>query len=572
MAIKASGQITIVDLSDSRQLSVYLASNLPKTQILDQDTNAFSPNWQSTVLEITPTILLNQTPVALGAQGLTITYVKKEGVGAEQALGDYESVNNGVLEVNRNLLGSITSGLLTYVCKIAYTDPETEVVINTQADITYSLVKNASGAKTASISGEQVFKYPAGAVAPTTASITLTADVQGTSIKAWKYKNAEGNYVEISGAGTKTSITINATDNIFVSNVATIKLETNDDSVFDIFSITKIYDGANGEDGEDGEPGAAGADAWSVIVGNEAQTLVAEATSGHPITTATTIEIPITVYQGLTEKTYTLTWSTLPTGVTGAITDNVFRITIPAGNTMGGVDSGIITLNITPKDGSVTPIGTLEKTFSWSKSVKGAKGEDGEDGQDGQNGENAIVFTVYAPNGTVFINQSGNLTLATQAYDGSTQITSGATYEWERYSGGTWSTVGTASTLNVAGSTVANIASYKCTMTYEGKEYQDVITLEDKSDSMIATIESTGGNIFKNGIGTSVLTCKLFANGREVDELLESGNQEYTYTWYALDSDGNEATIGGASSVTGKQITVDQDDVNVKTTFICEVS
>ena len=35
MAIKASGQITIVDLSDSRQLSVYLTSNLPKTPAIN---------------------------------------------------------------------------------------------------------------------------------------------------------------------------------------------------------------------------------------------------------------------------------------------------------------------------------------------------------------------------------------------------------------------------------------------------------------------------------------------------------------------------------------------------------
>ena len=40
MAIKATGQITIVDLSDNRQLSVYLTANLPKTQILDQNTGS----------------------------------------------------------------------------------------------------------------------------------------------------------------------------------------------------------------------------------------------------------------------------------------------------------------------------------------------------------------------------------------------------------------------------------------------------------------------------------------------------------------------------------------------------
>ena len=120
MAIKASGQITIVDLSDSRQLSVYLTSNLPKTQISDQDSSSYNPNWSTSNLKITPNIFLNQTPVALGSSGLTVSFKRRDGSSAEASLTTGETVSGGVLTVNQNKLSSSASGLITYICYIIY--------------------------------------------------------------------------------------------------------------------------------------------------------------------------------------------------------------------------------------------------------------------------------------------------------------------------------------------------------------------------------------------------------------------------------------------------------------------
>ena len=74
--------------------------------------------------------------------------------------------------------------------------------------------------------------------------------------------------------------------------------------------------------------------------------------------------------------------------------------------------------------------------------------------------QTAIVFSLYAPQGTVFMNGSGTLLLQTSAYDGSSPITSGATYEWAKYSGGSWQTISgeTASSLSVDGVDVAGQA------------------------------------------------------------------------------------------------------------------
>ena len=45
----------------------------------------------------------------------------------------------------------------------------------------------------------------------------------------------------------------------------------------------------------------------------------------------------------------------------------------------------------------------------------------------------------------------------------------------------------------------------------------------------------------------------------------------HTYTWYRRDKDG-DAMDEGVAFATGKSIQIDGDDVDGKTTFICEVS
>ena len=148
MAIKATGQITLVDLSDSRQLSCYFACNVPKVQIYDPDANTYQPNWTNTNVILTPSLFLNQTGLPLTSSGLTIEWKRKEGTGSETALTTGETVSNGKLTIKQNKLSSVSSGLLTYVCYVTYLDPETDNTINISADLAFSLIKNASAAKT----------------------------------------------------------------------------------------------------------------------------------------------------------------------------------------------------------------------------------------------------------------------------------------------------------------------------------------------------------------------------------------------------------------------------------------
>ena len=65
MAQITYGSITLVDITDSGQLSVYPTSNMPLSIIYDPDQNTYTPNWSSTNLTLTPVIYYNVREVNL---------------------------------------------------------------------------------------------------------------------------------------------------------------------------------------------------------------------------------------------------------------------------------------------------------------------------------------------------------------------------------------------------------------------------------------------------------------------------------------------------------------------------
>ncbi len=602
MAVLTSSQQTFVDITDQRKLSAYITSNLPKTQSEDPNTlpHEYAPDWTSSNLVLTPVIFLDQTSVALSATGLTITWKRKDGTSAESSLAAGETAANGILTVNANKLSASDSGMITYICYISYYDSETKNTVNISSDITYTLVRNAENAKLAYVTADTyVFKYDTSSTLVGASQATLTAQVQGVTISKWQYKNSSGAWANYPTTSDNTSITggtlvVKPTHSVFVNNVAQIKCVTSDSDVYDTITITKMYDGAKGADGGKGATGSGG---LSVILGNENQAIAC--TSAGKTSAASTITIPFTGYVGITQTACTCAVGTLPTGITlktntaaTASAAGKVELSVAASSNLGAdaTLTGDITLTFTISGNTVT------KVFTWTKSKAGS------------NGTSAVVFSVYAPNGTVVQNQSGSLTLATSAYSGTTAITS-ATYQWAKYVNGTWTNISgaTASTLTVSGSDIVNIQSYRCTMTYSSKTYVDVITVEDKSDPYVSEMLSIGGFTVKNNLGGVVPYIIVRTNQKEVDELLgiisetapstpKSGDywykvdhsaksvtlmkysgtawaattdkQSLTYTWYAQDKDGKEVTFGK----TGKVIYLSAADIDSIMTLQCDVS
>ena len=579
-----------------------MGSNQPRTQIHDVNSSTYSPDWTTNAgrLVITPVVYANQTAIALNATGLTITWKRKEGSGSEANLATGETASGNILTVNQNKLASITSGLLTYIAYVAYVDPDTGLTINATADISFALISTGENAKSAWISGEQVFKYDAaGTVAPS--QITLTANLQNVTMGKWQYKNSSGTWTDYPTTADNASITgttliVKPTHAIWVGESATLRITTSDNAIGDTTSIYKVTDGATGGQGNPGQ------NASVVFLTNENITFAA--TSAGKVA-ATTKTCNVVAYTGTTKVTPTVGTPTgMPSGMTvtaGSASNNEIplTITIAANSTLGGSGqlNGVVNVPIT------SPVSTTLQ-IQWSKVNTGASGT------------TPVVFSLYAPQGTVFNNGEGSLTIQTAAYSGTTAITSGATYAWAKYTSGSWTTISgeTGASLTVSGSTVTGMASFKCTMTYSSKTYTDIITLIDKTDNYQADIDSTAGDIFKNTVGQTCLICRLWQNGAEVDPLKSttysatapsspvSGDFYYkidtsapttalmrysgsawvdvtnnatykhtkTYTWYRRDKDGNPLD-NGAAFATGKVIYVDGDDVTVKTVFVCEV-
>lgn len=597
--VLTSSQQTFVDITDQRKLSAYITSNLPKTQSEDPNVlpHTYAPSWASTHLVLTPVVFLDQTGIALGSTGLTITWKRKDGTAAETVLTTGESVSGGVLTVSQNKLSASSSGMITYICYISYYDSETKNTVNISSDITYTLVRNAENAKLAYVTADTyVFKYDTDSALVGADQATLTGQVQGVTISKWQYKNSSGAWADYPTTADNSSITggtlvVKPTHAVFVNNVAQIKLLTSESDVFDTITITKIYDGTKGD------PGSSGTGGISVIVSNEAQAIAC--TSAGAVSAATDVTIPFTAYQGTTRVACSCTVGTMASGIT--VKSNTAATASAAGSvvltfaknaTLGGASvlTGVVPLTFSVAGQTVT------KNFAWTKAKAGS------------NGAAAVVFSVYAPNGTIVQNQSGSLLLATSAYAGATEITN-ATYQWAKYSNGTWTNISgaTASTLTVSGADIVNIQSYRCTMTYSGKDYVDVITVEDKTDPYVSEMLSIGGFTVKNNLGGVVPYVIVRSNREEVDPLLgnisetapsspASGDYWYqvdhtagtvtlkrysgsvweeaatgqalSYTWYAQDKDGNEVTFGK----TGKVIYLSAAEIDSIITLQCDVS
>lgn len=419
----------------------------------------------------------------------------------------------------------------------------------------------------------------------------------------WQYKDGAGvwqDYPTTSDNATisGTTLIVKPSHGIWVSDAATLRIVTSDPNVGDTTSIYKVSDGAVGG------TGTAGQNASVAFLNNENVTFAGNA-SGQ--VAAITVTSSVVAYTGASKVTPTVgTISGAPSGMTvskGSVVNNEIpiSITIATNATLGGSGpmQGTLTVPVT------APVNTT-LLISWSKVNTGATGTAG---------QNAVVFSLFAPTGTVFTNHSGTLTVQVSAYDGSADITSIGTFAWQKYSSGSWNSVGgNAASLVVDGSAVEGLATYRCIMTYNGKQYTDCITLIDKSDNYQADVDSTAGDIFKNTIGTTCLLCRLWQNGTEVDPLKSTtfsqtapsspttgtfyykitqsapattlmrysgsawedvtANATYkharTYKWYRRDKNGNPLDDGTVFAV-GKVIYIDGDDVDGKTVFVCEV-
>lgn len=98
--------------------------------------------------------------------------------------------------------------------------------------------------------------------------------------------------------------------------------------------------------------------------------------------------------------------------------------------------------------------------------------------------------------------------------------------------------------------------------------FDATLTFIDNSDPIQVVITSTGGDVFKNGQGSTVLTAVCYQAGVEID-----ADGKGTYTWTKYNKDGAiDTSFGTSGSKTGKTLSVSNTDVDTKATFMCVVT
>ena len=361
------GSITIVDITDIGEFSVYPTANSPRTQIYNPDTNTYTPDWSGnnpdTSLKITPVAYYASQNVSTSARYI---WQRRDGAGNLTNLGANENVitvsgNTGVLQVNNNVLANSTSGIISYVVTAHYTVDG--VPLEAVGEIDFSLTRQGTTAKIAKITGENLFKYNSeGSLTPTGKTIVLTGSVTGVSISGWQYKNGN-NWTTYPNSTAASTLTVNPTDNVFSDNSVTIKLVTNDASVYDIITITKLYDGTKGDS------------VVSAVLTNEDQMLPAD--KDGKVTAYNGADTTLTIYEGGQDvtSTWTISKSYSPNGISSLDTaiynyNATFSSTSVSDTTFNSIDTASITFTCN-KSG----YDTIIKKFSL---VKVKTGQDGE--------------------------------------------------------------------------------------------------------------------------------------------------------------------------------------------------
>jgi len=268
----------------------------------------------------------------------------------------------------------------TYI-GIAY-NKTTQTESETPSDYEWSLIQGPQGvpgtpaASISLTSTTQVLTAPATGGATTPATAVVTGNAVNTTISAWEYSVDGGAFSATVPAGaSRTGNVVTITGATMTARTIAVRM-ADANGIADTLTVAEVSNGATGATGNTGSTGAAGADAYTVILTNEAQVFLGSTTSANAGSTTTSV----IAYKGAVQQTATIgTITGQVTGLTTAITNNGTNnatVTVTVTTALTTL-SGTLTIPITVDGKSFT------KTFSWSVGLAGAQGTTGNTGSTG---------------------------------------------------------------------------------------------------------------------------------------------------------------------------------------------
>ena len=255
MAITSYGKITIIDVTDIGNFSVYPYANGPNTQVYNEEDSNYYPNWATNPLVLTPVVTYAGQDVTSEA---TVNWYLKTDLTRSITTGFNSS--NKTLTINTNI--PIGNTYIVYVVKASY-ETDTGAHVEAEGEITFSLLTQHSSVKNVSISGTNVIKYASNSNTPSPPTVTLTATLTGESYltaDGWRYYdgndwlNASGvSGLTVNGKELTVAASYNNNAAYFISDIAKFKYVThatanNLDIYEDIYTVFQLRDGASGSE------------------------------------------------------------------------------------------------------------------------------------------------------------------------------------------------------------------------------------------------------------------------------------------------------------------------------------
>lgn len=139
-AIVATGQLTLVDLSDTRSIQAFIASSQPFVQIYDKDSATYVPNWKLTPPTLTPSMYVSGSTADIIDSALSVEWYK-DNVLITDTTPNHSIVNNR-LTINENILSS--ANFVNYRVMVSYEDNSTGLIISDSDSVEFSKLINGS--------------------------------------------------------------------------------------------------------------------------------------------------------------------------------------------------------------------------------------------------------------------------------------------------------------------------------------------------------------------------------------------------------------------------------------------
>lgn len=443
MAVKATNQLDIVDLTDGVSVNAYPSS----ISLAGKSSGALAA---ATDITVTLQGFVGSNLAACTTSSASITLPSGVTV---------KSISSASSPVVTLTVGTsfANQGVVTIPVTI------TDLGVTVNAAVTIAIAKTGATGPGAynyfmSTSPSAVVRAENGTLTPTSI-VASTTRSQGTGAPAsqnmfyWAHYTTDGStWTQIS---KDTSAAASRTVTIPSAVYGTVK-------AIRITAHTAAPTAANQVDSQtipvvdEGATGPQGEAAYTVILTNESHTFAADK-DGKAV--ASSIETAITAFKGATQVAATIgTVTGQVTGLTTSIKSNTNGTTAPtlvvaAANTLV-TRQGVLTVPVTVDGKSFT------KNFSWSLAPTGSTGATGPQGPQGVGG---LTLSITSSDGLIFKNTSAATTLTAHVYQDGAEVTGSAltalgTIKWYKDGGST--AVATGSTLQIGVGDVTNHATY----------------------------------------------------------------------------------------------------------------